>query len=310
MKFIKPLMIAFSVLIALLLGFAFAQTFFRWQWPTDFGAADYVISIALGIFCLLILIGAFGQKFRVKRLGNYFLHFGLVLFLIGCLVYAVTGEYVLAAVPVNENGAYNRVENENGEVIELGFGFTLYNFKIEYYEPVYDVYRVKSDGGVEQVLTDVEIEGATADSYGYYDFGKYGGKVQARDLIMGSSMQQQIDLVDGYVALLRMPVKKYTAEVQLTQGNTVERKELTVNHPLRKNGVKIYLMSYNEAMGSATILFKKDAGEFISLTGIVLTIAGAFMQCLIYPAIKDKTLPKRVKKGTLPEENKEGGDKA
>lgn len=314
MKFLKPLMIVFSVLIVLLFGFAAAQTFFGWQWPTEFGAADYVVSIALGIFCVLIVVGAFGQKFRVKRLGNYALHFGLVLFLVGCLVYAVTGEYVLANVPVNESGAYSKVEGENGEIVDLGFSFTLSHFSIEYYEPVYDVYRVKSDGGVEAVRTDIEIEGASAGTYGYYDFGEYGGKVPVSELMAGGAMREQVELSGDYVALLRMPVKKYTASVILTQGNIEERREITVNHPIRKNGVKMYLMSYSEGGANgpeAVILFKKDAGEFISLTGIVLTIAGVFVQCLVYPAIKDKSF-RKAKKGSLPAADKpeEGGDKA
>lgn len=296
-------MIAFGVLIALLLGFAFAQTFFRWEWPAEFGAADYVISIALGVFCVLIVIGAFGQKFRLKRLGSYALHFGLVLFLIGSLVYTVTGRSVMTSVPINASVLYSEVEDEKGEVLSLGFAFGIPDFEVQYYEPVYDVYEM-TEQGTKTLMTDVELKN------NYYDFGKYG-KVALDSLVVGGSIKEEIALTDSVVALVRMPVSKYTATVLFEQDGKRESKDLIVNYPLRKNGVKIYLMSYSESSRSVTLLFKKDAGEPISLAGIVLTILGTFFQCLAYPVIEGKGLSKRVKRGTLaPEESGEGGGDA
>ena len=292
MKFLKPTMIAFSVLILLLFCFGLAQLC-GWEWPTEFGAANWVMSIALGIFCVLIFLGMFGHKFDVKRLGSYFLHFGFVIFLFGCMLYSATGVSVMTTVPVNNSIAYSTIQKSDGELVELGFSFGLDDFKIEYYDPVYDVYLM-TESGPKSVATDIQM-----DNDGYFDFGKYGGKYNIRMLIdSNNQIQEQINLGKNYVALVRMGVKKYTATVTIIQGNSQVKKELIVNYPIRKNGFKIYLMSYNESAKTATLLFKKDIGEAFSTTGLVLVMGGTLFHCLGYPVIKNysgKKLPLKEK---------------
>lgn len=282
MKFIKPTMIIFSALILMLIGFGFAQLC-KWEWPAEFGAADWVMSVALGVFCVLIILGAFGQKFNVKRLGSYILHFGFVLFLIGCLIYTVSGEYVMTTVPVNNSVAYGTIQKSDGELLELGFSFGLDNFKIEYYDPVYDVYEM-TESGTKTVKTDIQLN-----EDGVFDFGKYGGKYTLESLADGyGNIREQINLGNNYVALVRRAVKKYTANIAIFNGNERVNKELIVNYPIRENGFKIYLMSYNETNRSATLLFKRDYGEIPSTAGLVLIMGGAFFHCLVYPAIAGK----------------------
>ncbi len=280
-------MTAFSVLILLLTAFGIAQLC-GWEWPTEFSAANWVMSVALGIFCVLIAVSAFGQKFNVKRLGSYILHFGFIAFLIGCLIYTASGVHVLTSVPVNNSAAYSTIQTSDGKLIELGFSFGLDNFKIEYYDPVYDVYEKTADGA-KQVKTDIQLN-----RDGVFDFGKYGGKYTLANLSDGKGgIVEQINLKDNYVAFVRRAVKKYTATVSLFDGNDKKVKELTVNHPLRKKGFKIYLMSYSDKNRTATLLFKKDYGEWLSTSGLVLIMGGTFFHCLVYPVIsgKGKRLP-------------------
>lgn len=280
MKFLKPTMIAFSVLILLLFCFGIAQLC-KWQWPAEFGAADWVMSIALGIFCVLIFLGMFGHRFDVKKLGSYFLHFGFVIFLLGCMLYSATGVSVMATVPVNNNVAFNKIEKSDGEFLDLGFSFGLDNFKIEYYDPVYDVCLMSKDG-TKQVASDIQV-----DSDGYFDFGKYGGRYHINSLVDSrGNIQEQINLGNNYVAVVRMAVKKYTASLTFIDGKDVTKKELIVNYPVRKNGFKIYLMSYNETAKSATLLFKKDIGEPFSTAGLIFVMGGTLFHCLAYPAVK------------------------
>ncbi len=292
MKFIKPTMIIFSALILLLFCFGIAQLC-KWTWPAEFGTADWVMSIALGIFCVIVILGMFGQKFDVKKLGSYFLHFGLVIFLIGCLLFTVTGVSVSTVVPVNNSVAYSTIQRSDGELIELGFSFGLDNFKIEYYDPVYDVYRMTEDGA-KLVKSDIQF-----DSDGVFDFGKYGGKYHIDSLIGGNGkIREEINLGNNHVAIVRMAVKKYTATLSVFEDKERTEKQLTVNNPVRKNGFKIYLMSYNETAKTATLLFKRDIGEPLSTVGLVLVMGGTFFHCLAYPAVKKiggKKLPLKEK---------------
>lgn len=296
MKFLKPTMIIYSVLILLLFCFGIAQLC-GWVWPTEFSAANWVMSIALGIFCVIIFLGMFGHKFDVKRLGSYFLHFGFVIFLLGCLLYTATGVSVMTTVPVNNGAAYNKIETADGEILELGFSFGLDNFKIEYYDPVYDVYKM-TDDRAKLVKSDFEF-----DKDGYFDFGEYGnGKKYHIDSLIdrNGKIKEEINLGNNYVALVRMGVKKYTASLTLIDGNERTQKELIVNYPVRKKGYKIYLMSYNESSRSASLLFKKDIGEPFSTSGLILIMGGTLFHCLVYPVIKKrgKKLPLEEKEAT------------
>lgn len=60
----------------------------------------------------------------------------------------------------------------------------------------------------------------------------------------------------------------------------MKRKEsLTVNHPLRIGGYKVYLMDMSGDRTSATLLFKYDRGEYIILSGIAVLLCGTFLMC-------------------------------
>ena len=61
--------------------------------------------------------------------------------------------------------------------------------------------------------------------------------------------------------------------------NKTGEKTLTVNHPLRVDGYKIYLMSEDADNGIATLLFKYNPGEYVVLIGIVTLFAGTFVMC-------------------------------
>ncbi len=68
---------------------------------------------------------------------------------------------------------------------------------------------------------------------------------------------------------------------------------LTVNHPIRYKGCKIYLMGYSSAQNVAGLLLKWDDGEILSTSGIVATIVGCVIICLIKPIKKEEIQPIR-----------------
>lgn len=61
----------------------------------------------------------------------------------------------------------------------------------------------------------------------------------------------------------------------------IEEHALIVNGPHRESGWKIYLMNYDRMSESAVqLMLKYDPGEYITLAGIWLTIAGSVIMCL------------------------------
>lgn len=62
----------------------------------------------------------------------------------------------------------------------------------------------------------------------------------------------------------------------------IEEISLTVNGPHHEDGWKIYLMNYDKATESAVqLMLKYDPAEYVTLAGIWMVIAGAFVMCLL-----------------------------
>lgn len=299
-------MIAFSVILVPFIFMSTAQLF-GWEWPIEFEGANVIMAVILAIFSILIVIAAFGQKFRIKRLGSYLLHFGFLLFLLGSLIFTATGQSLTVAVPVDNTKAYSYLEDTDGNMVELGFAFGVDKFQIKYYDPVYDVYRMTEDEPIA-IMTDVQIQQASNGDW-YYDFEDYGA-IGLDDLLEGDaidSIKDSVVLADGIVALVRLPVKEYIASVTFIEDNAVmETKELTVNSPLYRNGYKIYLMGYNEMTKRVTLMFKIDKGEVLSTAGLVIVMLGTLYQCIIYPIIERKSRERLL---SSTKDNKKEGEK-
>lgn len=72
-----------------------------------------------------------------------------------------------------------------------------------------------------------------------------------------------------------------TLMIQAHNGGDLQTKPLIVNKPVRENGWQILLMGYSSESNTATLMFKKDQGEWISQIGIWTSIIGAFLMCFI-----------------------------
>ncbi len=208
--------------------------------------ADYPMVSAL-IFILLggaiaVSIVAFNPQKSFYDIGFYLLHIGIVIFILGMMIFALKGSehyVVLPALSSVTDEVENQMENtygrddndidrlrsyrnqigtDDGEIIDLGFNFRITDFSTEYYE----------DSGA----------------------------------------------VRHYEA---------TAEFFLSDG-TIEAVPLTVNHPIYRGTWKIYLMSVSTSVygyEQVNLLLKKDPAEFLTVAGIVLTVLGTFMMCLL-----------------------------
>jgi hypothetical protein len=78
--------------------------------------------------------------------------------------------------------------------------------------------------------------------------------------------------------------KHYEATLRIMPEGSreIEEHALVVNGTHRESGWKIYLMNYDRQTESAVqLMLKRDPGEFISLGGIWLTIAGSVVMCLL-----------------------------
>ena len=283
MKALKITTIIFLILILFTVGIAVAETFFGWTYPTEMGfsAVNIVATIVLFIFGLMCVASIFMRKFSFRRIGFYLMHVGVAVFLLGTLLFKITGEYVTVSVPIDSYTYYSSIIKEDGTEMDLGFEFAVTDFATDYYFPTYNVYKMSSDGN-KLLRENVEYD-ATNELYDFKEYGKYAfSKDDATNI---DNFPSYFNLsTDGVVATLNVQPKQYTAYIAFS-GDDTEKKELKVNYPIYKNGFKIYLMSYNQEHKNVNLLFKKDIGEVLSTSGIIMLIAGAVLHCIILPLV-------------------------
>lgn len=88
--------------------------------------------------------------------------------------------------------------------------------------------------------------------------------------------------------------KQYSAGLSFADAVTlkIESRELSVNHTVRKNGWKIYLMNYGYAADGigeyVNLLFRRDPGEYVVKAGAAVLIAGTVLELLAANGIRTK----------------------
>ncbi len=288
MKNIMKTAVAVMTLFMLILAvFATRQVFFK---ESDFGKewVNYLLIAIMFAICAVLTVCLVQGKFSIKRIGFYLLHTGLIIMLAGGLIYFINGikingvypvnRYALSSQAVHAMEKSNRIKGEEYIADFNSFDLGVSDLKVEYYEPVYDIYRIGENGNFsERLRTDIEINGE-----GYYDFGEYGLKKAEN----GENIQ-----LDGNVyAVSRTSVKSYLGTLNIRNHKTGEKytEEISINHPLRVNGWKIYLMAYSAEQNSVTFTFKYDPAEYIILTGIWAVIIGSFLMSFARLGGKEK----------------------
>jgi hypothetical protein len=234
------------------------------------GAMTFAVLFLLGLAITISLV-AFNPRKGAYSIGFYLAHFGIVAFLAGSLIYTAGGYSVTVAVP-------------NGGSLT----------------PMLE-YQMMQTG-----LTSDQI----ASLKGYYNqipgeqIDEVTGK--KRPVELGFNLRIT-DFKTEYYDEAQTNVKHYKATVELLypDGKT-ETRSLSVNNTLRVKGWKLYLMDVgiDEVYGyeKVHVTFKRDPTEFLSTSGIILTILGTFLMCF------GKSLPVKGKRRPIPAtEERKGG---
>lgn len=208
--------------------------------------ADYpIVSAVVFVFlggALAVSVVAFNPQKSIYDIGFYLLHVGIVIFISGMIIFAVRGSSHYVALP-DLSSVTEEVENQ---------------MKSTYGWSDKDIDRLRSyrnqiagengeiiDLGFNFRITDFDTE--------YYEDDK--------------------------------SVKHYEASLEFfLNDGTIETESLTVNHPIYRGGLKIYLMNVGLSpygYEQVNLLIKNDPAEFLSVAGIILTILGTFMMCLL-----------------------------
>ena len=88
--------------------------------------------------------------------------------------------------------------------------------------------------------------------------------------------------------------KQYSAVLSFADPVTlkIDRQEISVNHPVRRDGWKIYLMSFvyiadgGYDHGFVNLILRRDPGEYIVKAGVVALVAGTVLELLAGNAVR------------------------
>jgi len=236
---------------AMTIGASFSKP----EMATGFWFSPVMNSIVFGTLAIASLVGIFFIKpgFSIYKVSFYLFHVGITLFLAGMFMFALWGSEVTVALPA---GTHRIVERDAaGNITKNEYDF-LPGVNITAHGNVIDV----------------------------FDFGFF----------------MRIGDQQGDVFIEKHPngnEKQFWACIEFAEKDqdgkpaNITEKWISMNNPVRKNGVKIYLMSikgvtlYNDGSTSGEVLlhFKKDPGEIVSVVGIVLLLAGLVGMCIFTP---------------------------
>ena len=257
----KRLCHALYIILGIVLAALCAMTVVASAGGKAWGGAMTVAVLALLALAIVVSLVAFNPRKAVYSIGFYLAHLGIVAFLAGSLIYVMGGYSVTVAVP---NGG-SLTPTLEYQMMQMG-------------------------------LTSDQIAGLK----GYYNQIP-GEKI---DEATGKKMPEDLgfhlritDFVTEYYDEAQKNVKHYEATVEiLYPDGYTETRTLAVNHTLRVNGWKLYLMDVgvDEVYGyeKVHVTFKRDPAEFLSTLGIIITIIGTFLMCFGKPrSPKEKKRP-------------------
>jgi hypothetical protein len=180
---------------------------------------------------------------------------------------------------------YEPVTDEDDELVDLPFSFSVTDFEVEYYNPDYTLFDVQGYDGTGP--DPPELGTFRPDEAGKIDMKKYGVVPAAELKDAEGEWVQQYDVQNDYesehdVDLVlsrgsRTP-SHFEATVALERVEGGARTEqLMVNHPLSVEGWRVFLDSHGE--GTVTLSIKRDPGRPYVYVGIAMLIVGTFVIC-------------------------------
>ncbi len=274
--------------------------------PIGTGGAERVIFrtpifvLLLAVLCGLIVHSCFKSKFSWKRLGFYSSHLGIVLLLAGALIGGIWGRQMQFSIPVSTTKDFWELPVAEGEYVDLGFGISVTDFTVEYFEPDYALYRpvrVIKDGIPE---TDYEFVDRIEMYNQNFNLGKLG-LVPAEDLQTENGDWEEQYLLPGGEVLVKYPqeAQHYLAVFRIRdQQDKLLYHDLEVNHPVNYQGWRFYLMSYDhESLGYVVLSARKDPGRLLVIWGIWVVLIGTGLICW-------KAKPRAIGRGMILDESK------
>ncbi len=211
----------------------------------------------------------------------YFLlsHLGAVVILAGAFTGFLFGKSTQFNMPVMAAMLVDRVPEPGGSKWNLGFSFSVADFRADYYNPDYTLF-------IPDKAKDGEYKKSGSFSTGkvtVLDLGKWGSVPVS--ILKDEKTQKWTDrytFENGCVLMRENAVpKNYEAKIRIVPKNGNEFTcPLKVNSPVSYGGWRIYLVSFGtDRQPYVQLSAKKDIGRETVIAGIWMLMIGTFISC-------------------------------
>jgi len=235
-----------------------------------------------GLLVILLLMCSFSRPLSRRRLPFLITHLGIVVLLAGAAIGFMVGRKAEFGLPITQHHVARDIPLRDETTLNMGFGITVREFAVDYYNARYGLYRPPADAMTAdadyQLIKEVTLEaGGTA------DLGALG-KVSARELRdeENGEWKRQHLLENGWILqYVSSTARSFTAQLRFTDDDEkTTDAELAVNHPVTFKGWRIYLMSYDQDARRYVVLnARRDPGRNVVIVGIWLVIVGTALMC-------------------------------
>jgi len=238
-----------------------------------------VFMLLVATECVLLLVAAVRQVCAM-RLAWALAHGGVVVLLLGALLGYLFGKDAEFSAPVGSAQGITQIPaTATGVVYTLPFSVRVSDFRVDYYDPCYNLFRPAQGMPPHEYVRTV-VPPAT----GMLVLAEAGAiPVDALHDARGA-WQDRFVLDNGWFLRLRRTPKHFEATLQLQVGSAAPvAAPLAVNHPVTFHGWKFYLMSYDDDDGLAVHLsVRRDPGRRLVIGGIWMVIIGSALLCWVH----------------------------
>ena len=240
-----------------------------------------VFMLLVATECVLLLAAAVRQV-RAMRLALALAHGGVVVLLLGALLGYLFSKDAEFSVPVGGAQGITQIPaTATGVVYTLPFSVRVSDFRVDYYDPCYHLFRPAQGMPPHEYVRTV-MPPAT----GMLALAEAGALPVDALLDARGAWKERVVLDNGWFLRLRRTPKHFEATLQLQAGNAAPVvAALAVNHPVTFHGWKFYLMSYDDDAGMMVHLSaRRDPGRRLVIGGIWMVRVGSALLCWVQSA--------------------------
>lgn len=251
--------------------------------PVGKGLSAQAVYTSPVMMLLLALLSASCLRCCLKRrsAGFYLVHLGVVAILIGAFIGYAAGQKGVVQLQLFRPAAVSGLTGE--KPVPFGFEVAARDFKVEFYPPVYHLYRQLPPEEMTPGQMPFE-KTAEYDTAGKEFLDIEGiGRLSVSNLwneAMGEWTARRMLDSGAFLHRASQTPSHYGVTLQIMDGETEIELPIRINHPAGYKGWRFYLMSYDQMNRSYVVLSARhDPGRGAVIAGIWIVMVGAFVFC-------------------------------